>query len=129
MTNYRCLIKNRIDESIKALLTEQAQSVLEPEVIHFLDSIKGYTYTDIDNTTNLQYVCWLYQKDKSFDRKKSSKIVFQLTGNEVKPVSKIVLSYPIDQQVITAVDNAMDKMYPTAKRKSIKLDSYIEYSI
>lgn len=98
------------------------------DVMDFLDSIQGYKYTKIEVSLKGYYTSRLYKQDLAYDYDQSTMIEIipnrNVGGQEIEFIN---LKEPISQQVIDAVDRAVEKQFPTFERHSGNVDSFIQW--
>ena len=116
-------IKQKLLEAL-TLLKEDAKR----DVIDFLESIKGYRYTKIEVSLKGYYTSRLYKQNIDYDYDQSTLIEIipnrAIGGQEIKNIN---LKEPISQQVIDAVDTAVEKQFPTFTRRSGNIDGFIRW--
>ena len=106
------------------LLKESAKK----DVIDFLNSIEGYRYTKIEVSLKGYYTSRLYLQNVSYDYDQSTLI--EIVPNRSfggQEIAFINLKEPISQKVIDAVDDAVQKQFPTFERRSGNIDGFIQW--
>ena len=119
ITNYKQIILETL-----RMLTENAKK----DVMDFLESIKGYKYTKIEVSLKGFYTARLYKDNIPYDYDQSTLIEIipnrAIGGQEIEFIN---LKEPINQQIIDAVDEAVEKQFPTFVRKSGNIDGFIQW--
>ena len=119
ITNYKQIILETL-----RMLTEDAKK----DVMDFLESVKGYRYTKIEVSLKGFYTSRLYKDNIPYDYDQSTLIEIipnrAIGGQEIQFIN---LKEPINQQIIDAVDEAVEKQFPTFVRKSGNIDGFIQW--
>ena len=117
--NYKQLILERL-----AMLREDVKR----DVADFLDSIHGYSYTKIEVTLKGWYTTRLFKKGTTYNYDDS--VALEIIPNRAvggQEIKQIDLKEPQSQQIIDAVDKAVEKQFPTFERKSGNVDGFIRW--
>ena len=120
-----------MESKYKQIILETLRMLAEDakkDVIDFLESIEGYRYTKIEVSLKGYYTSRLYLKNIAYEYDQSTMIEIvpnrSFGGQEIKFIN---LKEPLSQEVIDAVDKAIEKQFPTFERRSGNIDGFIQW--